>query len=114
MLKTVAVSANRKTGPIAVTYRSGEHETYGTCPTSCKLHPKSETGTMLVDAEYLAAVADAVPRGGMAWTYSHFAAEALPAPAPWFPAPGSATASIRPAASCRSQRSETRSLPEPR
>ena len=82
MLKTVAVSANRKTGPIAVTYRSGEHETYGTCPTSCKLHPKSETGTMLVDAEYLAAVADAVPRGGMAWTYSHFAAEALPAPAP--------------------------------
>jgi len=82
MLKTVAVSANRKTGPIAVTYRSGEHETYGTCPTSCKLHPKSETGTMLVDADYLAAVSDAVPRCGQAWIYSHFSAAALPLPAP--------------------------------
>lgn len=82
MLKTVAVSGNRKTGPIAVTYRSGEHETYGTCPTTCKLHPKSETGTTLVDADYLAAVSNAVPRNGQAWTYSHFPAEALPIPAP--------------------------------
>jgi hypothetical protein len=80
MLKTVAVTANRKTGPIAVTYRSGTHETYGTCPTSCKLHPKSETGTTLIDVEYMGAVADAVPRNGLAWTYSHFAAEALPTP----------------------------------
>tara|TARA_R110000868_G_scaffold114821_1_gene307251 strand:- start:11704 stop:12408 length:705 start_codon:yes stop_codon:yes gene_type:complete len=82
MLKTVTVSANRKTGPIAVTYRAGEHETYGTCPTTCKLHPKSETGTSLIDMDYLAAVSDAVPRNGQAWTYSHFAAEALPLPAP--------------------------------
>jgi len=82
MLKTVAISANRKTGPIAVTYRSGEHETYGTCPTTCQLHPKSETGTSLVDVDYLAALSDAVPRNGQAWTYSHFAAEALPMPAP--------------------------------
>jgi hypothetical protein len=82
MLKTVAISANRKTGPIAVTYRSGEHETYGTCPTTCQLHPKSETGTSLVDVDYLAALSDAVPRNGHAWTYSHFAAEALPIPAP--------------------------------
>ena len=81
MLKTVAVSSNGKTGPLAVTYRSGEHETYGTCPSSCKLHPKSSTGTSQIDAEYLSAVYDSVPRRGIAWTYSHFAAEALPLPA---------------------------------
>lgn len=82
MLKTVAVTRNRKTGPIATTYRSGTHETYGTCPRTCSLHPKSETGTVQVDAEYLAAVSDAVPRNGQAWTYSHFPAEALPLPKP--------------------------------
>jgi len=82
MLKTVAVSANKKTGPIAVTYRAGEHETYGTCPKTCGLHPKSETGTAQIDQEYLAAISDAVPRGGKAWTYSHFAANALPVPVP--------------------------------
>lgn len=78
MLKTIAVTANRKTGPIAVTYRSGTHETYGTCPKSCALHPKSETGSDLIDAEYLAAVLDAVPRRGVAWTYSHFPAAKIP------------------------------------
>ena len=82
MLKTVAISANSKTGPIAVTYRAGEHQTYGTCPRTCSLHPKSETGTDQIDLEYLAAVYDAVPRDGMAWAYSHFPAEALPTPAP--------------------------------
>jgi len=82
MLKTVAVSGNSKTGPIAVTYRSGAHETYGTCPKSCALHPKNETGAQTVDAEYLAALVDAVPPGGQAWTYSHFPAAALPHPAP--------------------------------
>lgn len=80
MLKTVSVSANRKTGPIAVTYRSGEHQTYGTCPKSCQLHPKSETGTDNVDLEYLKAVFNAVPKRGTAWTYSHFSHEALPKP----------------------------------
>ena len=82
MLKTVAVSSNKKTGPIAVTYRAGEHQTYGTCPKTCALHPKSETGAALLDDEYLQAVIDAVPRNGQAWTYSHFAADALPLPAP--------------------------------
>ena len=80
MLKTVALSSNKKTGPIAVTYRAGEHETYGTCPRSCGLHPKSETGTTLIDADYLSAVYDACPRDGVAWTYSHFAPELLPVP----------------------------------
>ena len=78
MLKTVANSGNRKTGPIAVTYRSGVHETYGTCPRSCQLHPKSETGTADIDAEYLQALLKAVPRRGVAWTYSHFPADKIP------------------------------------
>jgi hypothetical protein len=82
MLKTVAVSSNKKTGPIAVTYRAGEHQTFSTCPKTCALHPKSETGAASIDDEYLRAVMDAVPRGGQAWTYSHFAADALPLPAP--------------------------------
>ena len=80
MLKTVAISSNRKTGPIAVTYRSGVHETYGTCPKTCALHPKSETGTAKIDTEYLKALFDAVPRNGLAWTYSHFPAYMLPLP----------------------------------
>ena len=80
MLKTVAITANSKTGPIAVTYRSGEHQTYGTCPKSCALHPKSETGTDQIDPEYMAALVDAVPRDGIAWTYSHFPAALLPMP----------------------------------
>lgn len=78
MLKTVPVTANRKTGPIAVTYRSGEHQTYSTCPKSCALHPKAETGSDQIDTEYMAALLDAVPRRGIAWTYSHFAAWLLP------------------------------------
>lgn len=82
MLRTVAISSNKKTGPIAVTYRSGQHETYGTCPRTCALHPKNETGAVVIDQEYLAAVSEAVPRGGIAWTYSHFPAAALPLPKP--------------------------------
>ena len=78
MLKTVPLTANRKTGPIAVTYRSGTHETYATCPKSCALHPKAATGTDQIDEEYLAALLDAVPRRGVAWTYSHFNAALLP------------------------------------
>lgn len=82
MLKTVQISSNRKTGPIAVTYRSGVHETYGTCPKTCGLHPKNETGATAVDVEYLHALSDAVPRNGQAWTYSHFPADVLPEPKP--------------------------------
>jgi len=82
MLRTVAISSNKKTGSIAVTYRSGQHETFGTCPKTCSLHPKSETGTELLDSDYLAALEDAVPRNGKAWTYSHFAASSLPFPRP--------------------------------
>ena len=68
MLKTVPVTANRKTGPIAVTYRSGEHQTYSTCPKSCALHPKAETGSDQIDVEYMADLLEAVPRRGLART----------------------------------------------
>lgn len=81
MLKTVQKSANKKTGPIAVTYRAGEHSVFGTCPASCALNPKGSQSASLIDPEYLAAVRESVPPGGKAWTYSHFPAELLPAPA---------------------------------
>jgi len=80
MLKTVAVSSNSKTGPIAVTYRAGSCSTYGTCPKSCGLHPAADQGAARIDKAYLAALLDAVPPRGQAWTYSHFAPELLPKP----------------------------------
>ena len=80
MLKTVAISSNRKTGPIAVTYRSGMHETFGTCPKTCELNPRGDMAADIVDRDYLSALKKAVPRKGIAWTYSHFSAEALPIP----------------------------------
>jgi len=82
MLKTVRQSANKKTGPIAVTYRAGAHSVFGTCPATCALNPKGSQGAQLIDTEYLQALQHAVPPGGIAWTYSHFPAELLPAPAP--------------------------------
>lgn len=82
MLKTVKVSANKKTGPIAVTYRAGGHNVFGTCPKTCALNPQSQHAADLVDADYLAALRRAVPRNGLAWTYSHFAAALLPVPVP--------------------------------
>ena len=82
MLKLLAVSSNAKTGPIATTYRSGAADTYGTCPRTCALHPAPERGTDAIDLDYLAALRDAVPRRGHAWTYTHFAPELIPLPAP--------------------------------
>ena len=82
MLKTIRQSANGKTGPIAVTYRAGQHHTFGTCPTTCALNPHGQHGAELIDAEYLAALYNAVPPNGQAWTYSHFAFQHLPKPAP--------------------------------
>ena len=82
MLKTVKNSANKKTGPIAVTYRAGGHNVFGTCPKTCALNPQGDHAADLVDADYLRAVRQAVPRGGQAWTYSHFSPDVLPVPAP--------------------------------
>jgi len=80
MLKTVRISSNSKIGPIASTYRAGAHSTHATCPAACALNPHGDAGASLIDGRYLAAVRAAVPSGGKAWTYSHFAAHLLPVP----------------------------------
>ena len=82
MIKTVTQSGNKKTGAIAVTYRAGKTSPYGSCPATCSLMPTNHCGTVEIDPEYMAAVENAVPRRGIAWTYSHFPAEALPLPKP--------------------------------
>lgn len=65
-------SGNAKTGPIAVTYRSGYQNPFGTCPTSCALNPNKIDSATRVDTDYLGALLEAVPRRGVAFTYSHF------------------------------------------
>lgn len=82
MLKTISRSSNRKLGGCAATYRSGNRNVFGTCPNSCKLKPTSGAGTSTVDQEYLDALIDAVPRGGVSWTYSHFGPDEVALPQP--------------------------------
>ncbi len=71
VLKTTRISANRKTGPIAVTNRSGKQNIFGTCPDSCKLMLPGYEGSDRVDTEYLHDLRKAVPKRGKAWTYTH-------------------------------------------
>ena len=71
MLKTVEMSRATKTAGIAVTYRAGTGEKYGTCPASCKMNCSGK-GAEQIDAEYLDALLDAMPRKGVSFTYSHF------------------------------------------
>ena len=71
MLKTVETSRAQKTKGLAVTYRAGEKEKFGTCPATCELNP-SGCGASKIDVEYLDALSDAVPAKGIAFTYSHF------------------------------------------
>ena len=52
MLKTVETSRAQKTKGLAVTYRAGSQEKFGTCPASCELNP-SGCGASKVDQEYL-------------------------------------------------------------
>lgn len=77
-LRTIASSSNSKTGAIATTYRAGSRSCFGTCPTNCELNPGM--GTENIDAAYMAAVYDAVPVNGIAFTYSHFDYKKLPVP----------------------------------
>ena len=72
MLKTVETSRAQKTKGLAVTYRAGTKEKFGTCPATCELNP-SGCGASKVDLEYLDALSNAVPTKGIAFTYSHFA-----------------------------------------
>lgn len=71
MLKTVETSRAQKTKGLAVTYRAGSKEKFGTCPVSCELNP-SGCGASKIDQEYLNALSLAVPTKGVAFTYSHF------------------------------------------
>ena len=71
MLKTVETSRAQKTKGLAVTYRAGSKEKFGTCPATCELNP-SGCGASKIDVEYLDALIDAVPVKGISFTYSHF------------------------------------------
>jgi len=71
MLKTVEMSRATKTKGVAVTYRAGSGEKYATCPADCKMNCSGK-GAQKLDAEYLDALLDAVPRKGVSFTYSHF------------------------------------------
>ena len=71
MLKTVEMSRATKTAGVAVTYRAGTGEKYGTCPASCKMNCSGK-GAEQIDSDYLDALLDAVPSKGVSFTYSHF------------------------------------------
>ena len=73
MLKTVKNSTANKTAGLAVTYRAGNGEKFGTCPADCKLNDSGRgCKSDQIDFEYLEAVLDAKPRRGESFTYSHF------------------------------------------
>ena len=72
MIKTVPYSASSKTAGCGVTYRSGVCDLFDTCPDTCSLKPANSTGTGEIDHDYLRAMRAAVPRGGIAFGYSHF------------------------------------------
>ena len=71
MLKTVEISRAKKTAGIAVTYRAGKGDIFGTCPASCNLNDSGK-GAENVDNEYLDALLNAKPEKGASFTYSHF------------------------------------------
>lgn len=71
MLKTVVNSTAMKTTYCAVTYRAGRGNNFATCPKTCNLNP-SACGAAGIDKEYLNTLLDAVPAGGVSFTYSHF------------------------------------------
>jgi len=71
MLKTVEMSRAKKTAGIAVTYRAGKGDMFGTCPASCNLNDSGK-GAEIVDNEYLDALLHAKPKKGFSFTYSHF------------------------------------------
>jgi len=71
MLRTVEISRAKKTKGIAVTYRAGRGDKFGTCPPSCALNDSGK-GAKEIDWQYFDALLDAVPRKGVSFTYSHF------------------------------------------
>jgi len=71
MIRTVEMSRAKKTAGIAVTYRAGQNDMFGTCPATCNLND-SGAGAENVDQDYLNALLNAKPEKGFSFTYSHF------------------------------------------
>lgn len=78
MLHTIKSSRADKTQGMAVTYRAGSGNKFGTCPTSCELMHDGNSGTDAIDEEYYRAIRYSVPKQGVAWTYTHFAPSDFP------------------------------------
>jgi hypothetical protein len=71
MIRTVEMSRAKKTAGIAVTYRAGQNDMFGTCPANCNLNDSGK-GAKNVDNDYLDALLNAKPKKGFSFTYSHF------------------------------------------
>jgi len=71
MLRTVETSRAKKTKGIAVTYRAGRGDKFGTCPPSCSLNDSGK-GAKEIDWQYFDVLLHAVPRKGVSFTYTHF------------------------------------------
>lgn len=78
MLKCIYPTEATKLGTIAATYRSGNQTIYGSCPRSCPLLPTTTGSTTEIDWTYLTTELLAVPRKGLAWSYTHFPYTLLP------------------------------------
>jgi len=72
MLKTVLNSGADKTLGLAVTYRSGGYNQFGTCPTTCSLNPLKDNKIEKLDIEYLETIVNTIPKKGISFTYTHF------------------------------------------
>ena len=72
MLKTVELSQSVKTMGVATTYRSGGHNQFGTCPTTCSLNPLKDNKRENIDVEYLEVIVNNIPKRGVSYTYTHF------------------------------------------
>lgn len=78
MLTLVNRTEASKLGPIAATYRAASTNPFGTCPASCPLLPLHKQTSNILDIDYLHAVSKAVPKKGLAWTYTHFHHSQIP------------------------------------
>lgn len=71
-LSTQEISRNGKCGPISSTYRAGGASMFGSCPKTCSLCSDPQAAASDIDHDYMKAVYEAVPRGGVAFTFTHF------------------------------------------
>ena len=68
-------STGQKTKGLAITYRSGAGNKYGSCPISCKLNVSGAgcgNTSKDIDQDYLDVIYNNVPKKGFSFTYSHF------------------------------------------